>query len=211
MNILYNTLFGSPEKKPQTDQSTMNKTSTEKTVVPSASSSSSGQAPAEQVQQYDKAGNPIFDKQQMAWYKRNDTSPKQLVTVVGVHFDDFPIYYTIRPVDPSKSTFDEKQTDGNRLCLVGVDEKLQIPVKKENDDNTITILIAFNKKDSQLKIDPMLSVYQLKEEISEKTGITIKEMKLTYKGVVLKEDETSISQSQLVNGSKIQLSKNKAR
>ena len=39
--------------------------------------------------------------------------------VVGVHHDDFPnIYYTIQPCDPSSATFDEKQTDANRLSTV---------------------------------------------------------------------------------------------
>lgn len=220
MNTLYETLFGSsPGKKPQPEQSKMKQPG--KNVAPisdnapqaGASSSSRQSAIEEQAQQYDKQGNPIFAKQQMAWYKRNNETPKQLVTIVGVHFDDYPnIYYTIRPLDPSKSTYDEKQTDANRLSLVDKNEKIAMPEKKEKkNEDTITIHFSFNKKDASLQIDPKLSIANLKEELSKLTGCALKEMKLTYKGIVLKEEKTSISQSQLVNGSKIQLTKAKAR
>ena len=80
----------------------------------------------------DKQGNNIFVKQQIAYYKKNDATEKILVKVVGVHFDDFPnIYYTIQPCDPSSATFDEKQTDANRLSLAdGALQNTQLTVEE---------------------------------------------------------------------------------
>ena len=64
----------------------------------------------------------IFEKGEIVMYntKRgndNHLKPNDIaVRIVGVHYDDMPnIYYTIRPVNSSQATFDEKQTDRNRL------------------------------------------------------------------------------------------------
>jgi hypothetical protein len=168
----------------------------------------------------DKQGNNIFVKQQIAYYKKNDATEKILVKVVGVHHDDFPnIYYTIQPCDPSSATFDEKQTDANRLSIVKDKDVEQpspnppspSPAAVPINNNCIILNISHNKKDIPIRIDPKSTVLQLKEEISTKTGVAIKEMKLTSKGTVMKDNQVSISKSDLVHNSKIVLTKAKAR
>ena len=206
----------SPEKQRPMNFDTTTTTTSDAAPKSPAAASSSGEAKLE----YDKQGNPIFVKQQIAYYKKNDATEKILVKVVGVHHDDFPnIYYTIQPCDPSSATFDEKQTDANRLSIVKDKDVEQpspnppspSPAAVPINNNCIILNISHNKKDIPIRIDPKSTVLQLKEEISTKTGVAIKEMKLTSKGTVMKDNQVSISKSDLVHNSKIVLTKAKAR
>ena len=144
-----------------------------------------------------------------------------VVKVLGVHFDDMPnIYYTIMPLDPSQCNFDEKQTDADRLRNLTAEEteaakvygvKMKEDAASAAADRMLKITANFNKKDIQILVEQTAKVSELKEAISEKTGLSAKEMKITYKGNVLKDDSLTMVECQLTKGCKISVAKIKSR
>ena len=137
----------------------------------------------------------------------------ELVTVVGVHQDDFPnFYYTIR-FNNSKR---EKQTDrfhlrrrpGALSARLGITGAAVSEVEGGIIGAPITVKIVHGGK----AFDVMLgligdrnSIDGLKGIIAQYSGIPPKSQKLVYKGVVLKDGEIDLKTAKIANGSKMTL------
>ena len=137
----------------------------------------------------------------------------ELVTVVGVHQDDFPnFYYTIR-FNTSKR---EKQTDrfhlrrrpGALSARLGITGAAVCEVEGGIIGAPITLKIVHGGRNFDIMlglIGDRNSIDGLKGIISQYTGIPPKSQKLVYKGVVLKEGEIDLKSAKIANGSKMTL------
>ena len=137
----------------------------------------------------------------------------ELVTVVGVHQDDFPnFYYTIR-FNTSKR---EKQTDrfhlrrrpGALSARLGITGAAVCEVEGGIIGAPITLKIVHGGRNFDIMlglIGDRNSIDGLKGIISQYTGIPPKAQKLVYKGVVLKDGDIDLKSAKIANGSKMTL------
>ena len=137
----------------------------------------------------------------------------ELVTVVGVHQDDFPnFYYTIR-FNASKR---EKQTDrfhlrrrpGALSARLGITGAAVCEVEGGIIGAPITLKIVHGGRTFDIMlglIGDRNSVDGLKGIISQYTGLLPKAQKLVYKGVVLKDGDIDLKSAKIANGSKMTL------
>ena len=137
----------------------------------------------------------------------------ELVTVVGVHQDDFPnFYYTIR-FNASKR---EKQTDrfhlrrrpGALSARLGITGAAVCEVEGGIIGAPITLKIVHGGRTFDIMlglIGDRNSIDGLKGIISQYTGLLPKAQKLVYKGVVLKDGEIDLKSAKISNGSKMTL------
>ena len=137
----------------------------------------------------------------------------ELVTVVGVHQDDFPnFYYTIR-FNTSKR---EKQTDrfhlrrrpGALSARLGITGAAVCEVEGGIIGAPITLKIVHGGRNFDIMlglIGDRNTIDGLKGIISQYTGIPPKAQKLVYKGVVLKDGDIDLKSAKIANGSKMTL------
>jgi uncharacterized spore protein YtfJ len=158
-------------------------------------------------------------------HKLSDGSGKEtieLVTIVAVHYDDFPnIYYTIK----YNSNNREKQTDANRLKRIsggmGAGATGSLSSGKSSGrsvgtgtggvrtvavaGNPLLLKVTHGARHIEVStIGEENTISQLKEVISRETGVAPKNQKLIFKGSVLKDIQT-LKASKLLNGSKISM------
>ena len=137
----------------------------------------------------------------------------ELVTIVGVHQDDFPnYYYTLR----FNATKREKQTDrfhlrrrpGALSARLGVSGTAVREVEGGVAGAPMTLKINHGGKTVEIMgglIGDRNTIDGLKGIICQFTGLLPKNQKLVYKGVILKDGEIDLKTAKLANGSKLTL------
>ena len=137
----------------------------------------------------------------------------ELVSVIGVHQDDFPnYYYTIR----FNTSRREKQTDrfhlrrrpGALSARLGISGSAVREVEGGIVGAPMTLKINHGGKMFEVMgglIGDRNTIDGLKGVISQYTGLLPKAQKLVYKGVVLKDGEADLKSAKLANGSKLTL------
>jgi len=140
--------------------------------------------------------------------------------VVGVHLDDFPnVYYTVR-FDGPDAGGREKQTDHYHLRRKNFSpggsgvggapagaQQTRLVVEGGVAGAALNLKVNHGGKVYELGdgIGDKNTIGQLKELVERYSGVTVKQQKLVYKGVVLKEAGSDLKSVKLANGSKITL------